>query len=202
MSIIVGFQGKKRSGKNYCSGIIKECLENKGYSVEEYSFASRLKQYCYLLLQADVRSLEELVREDFTLLGITHKAIPPLIKALTSLSELPHLREFEDGKPRKLLQVVGTEVFRDAVSQNYWIHLLRKRIQRSQKDYALITDVRFPNEADICHYNIKVLGGRTGDAHVSEVQELPFNMVLDNSNKDLVLSDIRIEKIVENLEMS
>lgn len=48
--------------------------------------------------------------------------------------------------PRKLLQVTGTEFFRDNVSQSFWTDIAPKR-------NVVYTDVRFANELDFVHDN-------------------------------------------------
>lgn len=83
--------------------------------------------------------------------------------------------------PRWLLQYVGTELFREHVSPDIWVHALGARIARLDSrsdDRWVVADVRFPNEAEA----IKAWGGvvwrvdRPGaapkggiEAHASEV---------------------------------
>lgn len=57
--------------------------------------------------------------------------------------------------PRLILQEMGTEVMRKNFHPNIWIDSLEKRIQ-SETGSIVITDVRFPNEADL----IKRLSGQ------------------------------------------
>jgi hypothetical protein len=51
---------------------------------------------------------------------------------------------------RKLMQLIGTEVIRKYVSPNIWVQLLSDKILLSPDKYRmyLVSDVRFPNEAD------------------------------------------------------
>lgn len=58
-------------------------------------------------------------------------------------------------KDAPLLQVVGTDVFR-RVDPSIWCRVLMDTIDEQQPDLAIITDVRFPNEADI----VKANGGK------------------------------------------
>ena len=57
--------------------------------------------------------------------------------------------------PRWVLQVVGTECFRDTIHPDIWISAL-KRDMLSHKGDIVITDVRFPNEMQA----IRDLGGK------------------------------------------
>lgn len=52
-----------------------------------------------------------------------------------------------EEKDPPLLQLVGTDLYRHFVSEDYWVNLLHYRIKEDQPDAAIITDVRFWNEA-------------------------------------------------------
>jgi shikimate kinase len=56
--------------------------------------------------------------------------------------------------PRGILQIIGTEVFRDNLHEDIWVKSFIKRNQNS-KNNIIMTDVRFPNEMQA----IKDLGG-------------------------------------------
>jgi hypothetical protein len=47
----------------------------------------------------------------------------------------------------EMLQWVGTDVIRKE-NPNYWVEVLSKRIEAEQPEIAVVTDVRFPNEAE------------------------------------------------------
>jgi hypothetical protein len=51
---------------------------------------------------------------------------------------------------RRLLQRFGTEVMRNHLGDEVWVELLGKRLDRDQRS-VVITDVRFPNEAEAVH---------------------------------------------------
>lgn len=94
------------------------------------------------------------------------------------------------GKHPKLLQFWGTEYRRNNFGQDYWINKMFESIP-ANTDIALVTDVRFPNEADAIKqhggYNINVTrlnddGTQFYDTqrpqdHISEI-------ALDNYNWD------------------
>lgn len=48
---------------------------------------------------------------------------------------------------REILQFMGTECFR-AVDNNFWVKQLFDKIDEKEYENVIITDVRFPNEAD------------------------------------------------------
>ena len=55
----------------------------------------------------------------------------------------------KDEEGRKLLQEMGTEIFR-AVDEDYWVNEVKNLIEVFDKndlfDYVIITDLRYPNE--------------------------------------------------------
>jgi hypothetical protein len=53
-----------------------------------------------------------------------------------------------EEKDSPLLQLVGTEIFRDRVNVDHWIRTLSLEIQEDDPPIALITDVRYPNEKE------------------------------------------------------
>lgn len=54
----------------------------------------------------------------------------------------------KDERGRRLLQYVGTDLFRNSVDENYWIDFLISvlRVFKNQWDIVIIPDARFPNE--------------------------------------------------------
>lgn len=51
-------------------------------------------------------------------------------------------------KFREFLEIVGTEVFRNHLSQTYWVDALRSKISQTDSDIIVIDDARFPNEIE------------------------------------------------------
>jgi len=58
--------------------------------------------------------------------------------------------------PRNILQKVGTECLRRGYDENVWIHSLGRKVKREPDRNWVITDVRFPNEANA----VKDWGGK------------------------------------------
>ena len=50
--------------------------------------------------------------------------------------------------PRKFLQKVGTECFRDNINFNFWVEVTLKKVAKF--DIAFIEDARFSNEYEVC----------------------------------------------------
>jgi hypothetical protein len=97
--------------------------ERGGDKVREYALADELKKYCKA-------NHDELVK--------THNLDTSVCKADSIYGYV------------NVLQFVGTNLFREQ-NPNHWVELLDKRIRADRPEIALITDVRFPNEAEYVH---------------------------------------------------
>lgn len=83
---------------------------------------------------------------------------------------------------RWALQVFGTEMIRHHWGPDFWVNHLQRRAKRralsykSKYPYVVIDDVRFKNEAMLCHVLIELSreGIDYGTAHESE-RRLPFD---------------------------
>jgi hypothetical protein len=100
------------------------------------------------------------------LTGYTKRAFATSIKqACAILFDLsPHIFEGDDKElcdkrhgmsPRQMLQLVGTDFFRDKVDADFWIHHFKHWYSQHVSDNIVVTDLRFQNEVDA----IKALGG-------------------------------------------
>lgn len=67
------------------------------------------------------------------------------MRILHGLTDTTPMVRFKTS-PRRLLQVTGTEFFRDVISQSFWTDVAPKR-------NVIYTDVRFGNELDFVHQN-------------------------------------------------
>lgn len=63
----------------------------------------------------------------------------------------------KDFSPRLALQKIGTELFRDGINQNIWVHALERRLNTTIVDPTeakiIIPDTRFPNEIQFIQEN-------------------------------------------------
>lgn len=173
---IIFFTGKARSGKNHVSCCLKKELEQQGYKVCELAFADLLKEYICTVFDLDLDELNRLKNDNtvFTENGLTM---------------------------REVLQRFGTELFRNRIDRDYWIKVLAKRITKSNYDYYLVTDLRFPNELHAvtycanydttgCAYRYRVVkilctsNEQVGSQHLSEnsFDEIHADVVIDNTD--------------------
>ena len=204
---LIGISGKIGSGKDTVATIIQYLtldpqvfsmtnadiladLDHKGYVAgksryQVKKFAGKLKTIASLLTGIPVEKFEdqEFKKED---LGIEWAYHYPG-------------EYYDDGKPvmvrmsvRQLLQKLGTEAMREGLHTNVWVNALfadYRPIKLSQDDpsYWLVTDTRFPNEAEAITERGGILlrierpGASTGD-HPSEtaLDDYPFEHVIMN----------------------
>lgn len=96
---------------------------------------------------------------------------------------------FWGKSPRKILQLLGTDCVRRVIDDDVWIKSMERCIDGLTHDdgrHVVITDVRFPNEADA----IRSWGGqvwRVVRPGVSDVEAHVSETALDNYRFDRVL---------------
>jgi len=97
--------------------------------------------------------------------------------------------------PRECLQTLGTEWGRDRVGINLWTSICMTRIERSNAQYAIVDDVRFPSEvAAIADRKGVVFKLRREDVkqtyeHDSE-QDLPILSISNNRDPKLTAGEL------------
>ena len=135
MSKLIGIMGLKGSGKDTVAKMLPS-------EWKRMAFADTLKDIVSILFGWD-RNLVE---------GNTEYSRKWREEVSTFWSKELDIKNFT---PRLALQTLGTDVFRDHFNQDIWVKVLKHKIINSNDD-IVITDVRFPNEANM----IKELGGK------------------------------------------
>lgn len=155
--VLIGLAGPKQAGKNTTANIIDELCPDK--VVVQRGFADLLKWSAYRIFKPDCTMQEAIEWADHVKMPV-HRGVPGSILEHDAWCTI----EFYDiddreGCPslelngREFLQRYGTECHRDIFDSNFWIDALLPRVEEwwiknfSGADIALITDVRFPNEA-------------------------------------------------------
>lgn len=160
---IIGIAGKKFSGKDTLGNFFVD-----KYEYEQIAYADPLKEIGKLF-------------------GFTHEQLYG--------SKKEELDDFWKVSPRKFLQFVGTDLFRNNsntispnMGPNTWTNIVKKKIQDNPNKCFVVTDVRFPNEAEL----VKELGGIIiklnrhsihNDDHASEslIDSLTSDFEFDNN---------------------
>lgn len=146
--IVVGISGPAGSGKDHAADVMLEKLQENGIPAAKYSFAFPIKnvaQFLFGLTDDEMYSEEgkkEISRYGY---GMTN---------------------------RKILQLIGTESFRDVFNENIWIDFAERFIAESGVEVIIIPDVRFENEAEFIKANGYLITvdptGREGFEEISE----------------------------------
>ena len=145
--LVIGLAGKKQYGKSTTANFIKEICPN--LSIKEFALAESLKDLVIagfgIPRECCYGTEEEKNRQLFYWEICSQK-----------------LRDKYEKSPmdpltgRELLQLVGTDLFRENFCGSIWVRLCMNKIKQSDADIAIISDVRFPNELAA----VKVAGGK------------------------------------------
>lgn len=189
--MIIGLSGKKQSGKDTLANALADIIWGNSYLAERYAFADALKDLCGTVFNIPYQALHGTDEDKNAASPIRWSEIPLRLRLLRKPEGVED-KEFITR--RQLLQVFGTDVCRDFY-ENFWVNWTIKKIKdnRNRNPYPakheIITDVRFPNEAE----RIKEEGGiiirltrnvNPDDYHPSEtsMDKYDFSYIHDNQN--------------------
>lgn len=201
--------GKMRSGKDQFATYLAEEFEKQSKMVVFDKFAQDLKDFCKDDFQDFAKVINGMVDSlSASLSGFCsyhfsqdaeRSVYNNLMKELVNFKISDH-NWYEDKTPltRSILQIMGTEVFRNRVDGQYWVKRLYERaVNVKMFDVVIVTDARFPNEVDaftkeyLCHNDVKAHSIRvirdTGiyDTHPSETALDDydcFNYIVENTD--------------------
>ncbi|HRT02965.1 MAG TPA: hypothetical protein P5513_03400 [Candidatus Diapherotrites archaeon] len=166
--MIIGISGKLQTGKNTSAHMMQFIIENYkegldadsmfasyllgyGYDfkkTEQKQFASKIKQIVALLINCDVKDLEDESFKNKILSKEwwTYKLPNDQLLAYTD-NNPDFINKYNLIKmtPRLMMQLIGTEGMRNIIHPNIWITSLFNDYKEDSN--WLITDCRFPNEA-------------------------------------------------------
>lgn len=189
----VGFTGKMMSGKDTCANYLTDAIlkwKGPNYIINRFAFADSLKDICmnYLGLSRH-ECYDQEGKEAFN--------------------------EFWGMTNREILQRVGTEAMRNGFHPDVWAKITELKIKKSinEGEFFIITDVRFPNEAETIIKNggiiVEIIRPNTESNgiqnHASE-QRLPMNLItyqvvndrdLDNLKNEMIM----IKSVIRQLEI-
>lgn len=170
--MIVGFQGRKRSGKNEAAHRLAQIAAPAGWDVEFRAFADPMKDTLCDTFGIGRAELER-VKEAGLLIGGVHA--------------------------RKLLQDFG-EAARRHFGDQLWIDLcLPRDFQHPDGRLVLVTDVR--PEAEVARVQelggvvVRLLGGEEFDGHSTEVMGGEPDYVIDNTARSASHLDAELVRL-------
>lgn len=147
MARIIGIVGPAHSGKTALANQINQFITDNApdMQVARLSFADPIKDIVSMLFKWDRQRLSSSDPADKQ-----WKETPD--------EEWASILEIHGFSPRVAMQMIGTDLFRDHLSKDFWINILNKKIElimENPNSVIIIDDVRFPNEANM----IRRLGG-------------------------------------------
>jgi hypothetical protein len=139
MVFVVGLAGPGRVGKSTTAKALVKMFNINHYDIKAINtaFAKPLYDVASLLTGLPIDTLKDEVYKE-TPWTIENSPIPTL----------------NGWTPRKFLQIIGTECFRQNVSESFWVEATLKQI--SNYDVAFVEDARFENEFTFCDMVIEL----------------------------------------------
>ncbi|MFA5484923.1 MAG: hypothetical protein WC260_01615 [Candidatus Pacearchaeota archaeon] len=169
MKYIILTSGKINSGKNVFSSMLGKEFNRKTLDVKFDLFANDLKNGArddFKQLSSYLNSFVNRLKSEVGVLFDIKYNSPDKLKHINNIIEELNIIDdnwFENKTEitRLILQLYGTEIFRNRVDNNYWANQVKKRALESDSDVYIVTDTRFPNEIscfnDINDDNIRVI---------------------------------------------
>lgn len=187
--ILIGFSGKKQSGKNISADYVYNKLSIYYKSVYYYAFADRLKQdICINILGLMHNQCygEDIDKDTLTTLNLNGIQLTA----------------------REVMQYIGTDIFRN-LNSNIWIDATLNKIKKDTPNIALITDVRFPNEVESIQNNNGIVIRLTRSPillnHLSEIaldNYSNFDCILDNKDMTKAEQFVYLDGILTHFKLS
>ena len=197
-SIIIGFSGKKQSGKDtVCEGFKKWYYDNYfalKSSLGVYSFADVLKkQVCINIMGLSKEQCYGTDEEKNSLTKFKWENLPDdiryfdkteveKIRVIGETDEYENFSNLRKGfmTAREVMQVVGTDIFRNYFDSGIWVDATLRNIFQDKKNITLISDVRFPSEVNAIIKNGGYIVRLT--RNICEQDNHPSETALDDYN--------------------
>lgn len=185
-------RGQKQSGKDTFAMFFAVAMskEKPGFKVRIRAFADPLKQFCmsYIGLSRDACYGEDSDKD--AIFGIWSEVFDSKLQIKYDVGP----RDPISG--RTIMQVVGTDIFRESFRDTFWIDMMQKvtipEAKEEGTDILLITDMRFHNEVDMVKQN----GGETFRIY----RDIPRkNTIVHRSERELAeIPDEAFDHIIHN----
>lgn len=178
MTFYIGLCGDAGAGKDTVANMMQEYFEG---SATKYSFAEPVYRLAAAILGTTVPDLENRSTKEVTQSWqITQRCLVNARDYFNSIN-LDHYKDFPEAwhefvvhlenymqpysslyekedtiftlsiSPRKMLELVGTELGREILQQDVWIDRIVRDVALNKVRVAIISDVRFENEAKFIH---------------------------------------------------
>lgn len=155
--------GKMSNGKNKFSDYLQDTFEKYNKSVKMDLFAKDLKDSCKVDFKNLCSTLYDISEKLKTIVGLMHERsvlddniLEQLYTIIDKELKIKDENWYENKNEitRSLLQIYGTNIFRDRVDENWWAAQTKNRVLNNSEDITILTDCRFPNEIEIFNSTI------------------------------------------------
>ena len=182
-------KGQKLSGKDTFAGF---CLDNLRGKVKGscFAFADPLKEFCMKYIGLDRKACYGKDEDKDAIFATWGEVFGD------NVFQVKYDMCSEDPiSGREIMQVVGTDIFRECFRDTFWIDLMRRKIDHAKAadfDLLFITDMRFRNEVDM----VKQIGGETVRIYRDILRE---NTIVHRSERELAeLPDEAFDHVIHN----
>jgi len=131
---VIGITGYARHGKDTAGGVLV-----REYGYERIALADAVKEA--------VLALDPYIPDER--MYASEEPDDHMIRLSQYIAEVGPEQAKKNYEVRRLYQVMGTEVGRDLLGESTWTDVVRRKIEANPGTDYVITDVRFPNEADM-----------------------------------------------------
>jgi energy-coupling factor transporter ATP-binding protein EcfA2 len=199
--VFIGLMGTIGSGKTTSQKIMNEIIfERKDYFCYNFNFSDLLKEFCYETFKENNFNYQSFYGSQ-RLKGYKNK-------------------KYYNLSGRALLQIIGTDIFRNLYDDEIWVKLSLARVyegiikMKDKKIVILCGDVRFMNEANAISQNggyiIKIDRNfiinnskmiNYISNHVSEenVNKIEYDFIIDNNSNDINILNEKIKEVVKKM---
>lgn len=146
--IVILISGKIKSGKNQLADFMKEYFEKQNLKVSSDYFAKAVKDGCKEDFKKLTDELNNYVIELKRVIISKYNYINEILDSKIDELKISDENWYENKTfiTRTILQLYGTEIFRNRVDSDYWVKQVKDKCEKSDSDIILVTDTRFPNE--------------------------------------------------------
>lgn len=181
---VFAIAGCKRSGKDTAAAILETIWNEDEVRVGKFAFADALREVCKIVFEyTDEHFSDPLFKET---------SPSPILGAAWT--------------PRRALQFVGTDLFRQQVDPDVWVRVGIERLRTMERsglyDVVLVTDCRFENELralkeNFEHNNTTLFVIRPGHLHNRPEHPHESERFVQDTERDMLKKfDFRQERLV------
>lgn len=207
--MIISLSGKKKSGKDTVADFL---VKDRGFT--KLSFSTPLKELIIKTFSIDPDLLYNDTKKDLPMdynLNIDYFHLDKMREIITEewgvqidYETRERIEEFFDKKietPRQLMQVVGTDIIRNLISETIFIDLMLEKIKKIQTP-IVIADARLKNERETLLELGAIMALIKRDINIDPDDHISENDFGDEDDYDLVIeNNINLQQLRSEINM-